>query len=117
MRRSARTVLCGGRSAMIVPTASPCGHRRDSLSVMGTAKEHSIDWKSYKRHRGLLLCLFVFFIPLTRLVGFFQVHLNLPSAATAVFSVAWILFIFWAGGRFALWPCRNCGKSFRGLSP
>ena len=62
-----------------------------------------------------MLCLFVLFIPLTRLVDFLRMHLNLPSGLTAFFVVGWILFIFWAGGRFALWPCKNCGKSFRGL--
>jgi hypothetical protein len=84
---------------------------------MGIVHEHAIDWNSYKRHRVLLLFLVVFFIPLTRLVGYLEVRLNLPYAVMALFVVGWILFIFWAGGRFALWPCKNCGKSFRGMSP
>jgi hypothetical protein len=89
----------------------------ESSEDMGIVHEHSIDWNPYKRHRILLLCLVVFFIPLARLVGYLEVRLNLPSAVMAVFVVAWILFICWAGGRFALWPCKNCGKSFRGMSP
>jgi hypothetical protein len=59
---------------------------------MGHAQEHSIDWNSYKRHRILLLCLVVFFIPLTRLVSYLEVRLNLPSAVMALFVVGWVLF-------------------------
>jgi len=84
---------------------------------MGIVHEHSIDWNSYKRHRIFLLCLVVFFIPLARLVGFLELRLNLPSVVMVLFVLGWILFICWAGGRFALWPCQNCGKSFRGTSP
>jgi hypothetical protein len=39
MRKRARTVLCGGRSAMVVPTASSCrtGYRaRFSIDIEGT---------------------------------------------------------------------------------
>jgi len=84
---------------------------------MGLVHEHAIDWTSYKRHRILMLCLIVFFIPLGWLLSYLQARLNLPSVLRSVFVVGWILFIFWAGGRFALWPCKNCGKSFRGMFP
>jgi len=46
---------------------------------MGTSQGHSINWKSYKRHRILLVCLFLLFIPLTRLVSLLAARLNLPA--------------------------------------
>ena len=84
---------------------------------MGIVREHAIDRNSYKRHRILMLCLIVFFIPVVVLLSYLQARLNLPSALRSVFVVGWIVFMFWAGARFSLWPCKNCGKSFRGMSP
>jgi hypothetical protein len=37
MRRRARTVLCGGRSAMVVPTATPIGGNSLSPRIGGFA--------------------------------------------------------------------------------
>src|SRR5262245_28330451 len=52
MRKRARTVLCGGRSAMVVPTASRCYH---SASLFVTQSLKRLLAITIFRERGLLL--------------------------------------------------------------
>ena len=72
-------------SALIRTYGRRHGSFLGSSEDMGIVHEHSIEWNSFKRHKILLLCLVVLFIPLIRLVGYLEMRLNLPSAVIGSF--------------------------------
>ena len=74
-------------------------------------------WKSYRKHRFILICLLLGWIPIGLLANGLLAHFHLPWFFSTAVSFVWLLLILAESGRVTLWPCPACGKRFRGYLP
>lgn len=74
-------------------------------------------WGSYRRNRLALFVLFLGWVPVGYILNLTQERLHLPLAVVEVPMFLWLAAIIIEGSRLAVWPCPNCGHSFRGLLP
>jgi hypothetical protein len=74
-------------------------------------------WRAYRRAKLILLILFLGWIPVLRIANEIHTRFHLSLVVPIVTAIVWIVAICFEGWRIALWPCPNCGKSFRGLLP
>jgi hypothetical protein len=78
-------------------------------------------WRSYKHNRIVLLVLVLGWIPALSILDSAREYLTLSIALEKhlmdLLMYLWLAALIIEGYRLAVWPCPNCGRSFRGLLP
>jgi len=98
------------------------GANTDGTGAMpGRSGSNADVWRSYKQNRIVLLLLVLGWIPAASTLDSSHEYLNLPIAAERdlfnLLMYPWLAALIIEGYRLAVWPCPNCGRSFRGLLP
>jgi hypothetical protein len=84
---------------------------------MESERSYSLAWRKYRELRWAALVSVLVFFPFLAAVTIIFNRMHWNEYVGLAFDAAYLLWMFFANVRFALWPCPRCGKSFRGLRP
>jgi hypothetical protein len=89
------------------------GDERDTGAAAGTIIRSTDRWRSYKVNRIILLALVLGWVPVASTLEFSQA----PEEVDKVLMFVWSVALIFETYQLAVWPCPNCGRSFRGPLP